>query len=184
MRRREGQTVVEVLVVLPLLILLVLGLLQYALVLQAKQLVNAAAWRGARAASVAADYEGWPGWDLLPRVQLAAISARSPAPPPPNVEKRIRAAAADLVPAEDARHLDDLLQRVAYTMDRRNLRVDHQDLLRSGEGGEPVPSVTVLVRYRFLLQFPLVDQIFDRVDGRVDQRMLISARCTLPVEPA
>ena len=60
MRRREGQTVVEVLVVLPLLILLVLGLLQYALVLQAKQLVNAAAWRGARAASVAT--AGSPVW--------------------------------------------------------------------------------------------------------------------------
>ncbi len=184
MKRRRGQTVVEVVVILPLLLLFVLGLIQYALVLQAKQVVNAAAWRGARAAAVAADYDGWPGWDLLPRLQLAAVSVSSPVPPPPNVEKRIRAAARDLVPAEEQIHIEDLLSRVAYAIDQANLEVQRQHLTEIGPTGDPIPSVTVLVSFRFPLQLPLVDLLFDRIDGRVDRRMLLSSRCTLPVEPA
>lgn len=182
--RSVGQTAVEVVISLPLLLLFVLGLIQYALVLQARQVVNAAAWRGARAAAVGAEYDGWAGWDLLPRVHLASISERSPNPAPREIEARLRDSLAGLIDPADAELVDDLVLRLGYSIDSRNVQVDLQQRTEVAEGGVLVPYVQVEVHYRMPLILPLVDQLFDGIDGVLDRAMTISADATLPVEPS
>jgi hypothetical protein len=183
-RRQQGQTAVEVILTLPVVLLLVLGAIQYALILQARQMVGVAAWRGARAAAVGADYGGWRGWDLLPRIHLAAVAARSQQPPPPAVEARLRRSLEALGAAPDPRLTDDIVARLGYTMDPQNLTVELTRVVEKGPFGELSPAARVRVEFRFPLVLPVVGVVFDGSDGVHDQKMLMSAEATAPVEPS
>jgi len=183
-RRRQGQTAVEVILTLPIVLLLVLGAIQYALIFQARQMVGIAAARGARAASVGAEYDGWEGWDLLPRIHLSALAPHTKGTPPPAVEARLRRSLEAFGRDADPLLVDDIVGRLAYTIDPQNLVVKLTRRVERDPFGDPVPAVRVRVEFRFPLVLPVVGAVFDGSDGVRDQRMLMSAEATLPLEPS
>lgn len=172
----RGQTALEFVVVLPALFVLILGILQAAQVMNAKQLVNAAAWHGARAAALDSRYGSWRGFELVPRLQLASVGARTGQRLSPAMEAFLRRVTNDYLRASQFMDREDLLRRLPYVLYGENVSIS----LSPGDPALVAPgdSISLEVQFRFPLELPVVDMLFDATDGHMDKKIDLKARVT------
>jgi hypothetical protein len=179
----HGQSMVELALILPLVLLVIMGVIQLVLIGNARQTVNYAAFMGVRAAIVETSSKSFPpllnlnNYEIVARLVLASISSHKAGEFPSEVIDKFIDQAKPFLNPEESRSLDDYINRISYTFVKGNTEV----IVEEGVPWriKPGDPVTVHVYYRFKLIMPVVDKFFDGIDGIMDGQVLLESRCTL-----
>jgi hypothetical protein len=187
-RNARGQSLVETVIIIPLVLLVVLGILQLILILEAYQIIDYASFMAARSAVVFTNQPshriipGMYNYELVARYLCIPLAGRS-GDEFHGKNRLLQAFQEDMfryIDREDRGIITDLFDRAGYCFDAENMTV----ILTQASGGDlaNIPMgkpVTVEIQFRLPLVMPIVNRLFDPIDGSRDDTFKITRSYSL-----